>query len=216
MKNLIVFLFSMSFLGTVVFAQDNDNKTDYRDKLMIGFKGGANYSNVYDTKGDVFVADPKLGVVIGVFGSIPIGKLYGIAPEVLFSQKGFKATGQILGSAYGLTRTSNFIDVPIMFAVKPSEFITLVAGPQFSYLLNQKDVFTSGNTTVEQQKEFQNANIRKNLLSIVVGGNVTMKHLVLGGRLAWDLQNNNGDGTSTAPRYKNRWIQLTVGYRLYN
>jgi hypothetical protein len=32
-------------------------------------------------------------------------------------------------------------------------------------------------------------------------------------RGSWDLKNNNGDGTSTTPRYKNVWYQATVGYR---
>jgi len=27
------------------------------------------------------------------------------------------------------------------------------------------------------------------------------------------LQNNNGDGTSNNPRYKNEWTQLSVGFR---
>jgi len=37
--------------------------------------------------------------------------------------------------------------------------------------------------------------------------------LVLSGRVAWDLYDNNGDGTSTTPRYKNVVGQITLGYR---
>ena len=30
-----------------------------------------------------------------------------------------------------------------------------------------------------------------------------------------DIQNNNGDGTSTTPRYKNVWFQGTLGFKFY-
>jgi hypothetical protein len=38
---------------------------------------------------------------------------------------------------------------------------------------------------------------------------------VLSARSGWDVQRNNGDGTSSIPRYKNVWFQATIGYRFY-
>ncbi len=187
--------------------------TDFRDRLMVGLKIGANYSNVYDSKGEQFKSDPKFGLAGGLFLAIPIGRYFGLQPEVLFSQKGFQATGNILGSSYSLTRTTDFIDVPLFFAFKPSEFISLLAGPEFSYLIKKKDVFTNTATSYSQEKEFSNDNIRKNIFGFIVGADITIKHIVLGVRAAWDVQNNNGDGTSSTPRYKNVWYQATIGYR---
>lgn len=197
-------------------AEDSENKTDFRNKLLIGFKVGANYSNVYDAQGEEFSADPKLGAVVGAFLAIPIGKYLGVQPEVLFAQKGFKATGRILGNTYEFTRTTSYIDVPLLFAFKPSEFITILAGPQYSYLVKQRDVFANASTSIAQETEFVNDNIRKNTLGVTAGADITMKHIVLGVRAGWDLQNNNGDGTSTTHRYKNVWYQATIGYRLYH
>lgn len=37
---------------------------------------------------------------------------------------------------------------------------------------------------------------------------------VVGVRAGWDLTNNNGNGNSETPRYKNAWAGLTVGVRL--
>jgi len=48
--------------------------TDFRDKLQIGAKIGVNYSNVYDSQADDFNADAKLGLALGGFVAIPIGK----------------------------------------------------------------------------------------------------------------------------------------------
>ena len=62
-----------------------------QNKVAFGMKAGANYSNVYDSKGEDFNADPKFGLAAGAFLSIPFGQYIGIQPEILFSQKGFKA-----------------------------------------------------------------------------------------------------------------------------
>ena len=189
--------------------------TDVRDKFMFGLKVGINYSNVYDSKGEKFNSDPKIGIASGMFLAIPIGKYIGIQPELMISQRGFRATGNILGSPYTITRTTNYIDVPLLFSFKPSEFLTLTAGPQYSYLISQRNVFANATTTILQEQEFENENIRKNTLSFIGGLELTLKHFVFGARVAMDAQNNNGDGTSKTPRYKNIWFQTIVGYRFY-
>lgn len=212
MKKIILIILSAAFASNLV-AQENE--TDLRKKLTFGLKAGVNYSNVYDSEGEDFNADPKLGLAAGIFLAIPIGKYLGVQPEVLFSQKGFRATGRILGNTYSFTRTTNYIDVPLFITFKPSEFISILGGPQYSYLTNQKDVFANASTTIEQEKEFENDNIRKNTLCFVGGADINLKHIVLSGRAGWDVQNNNGDGSSTTPRYKNVWYQATIGYRFY-
>ena len=207
MKKAILMIFAVACMANMSSAQSDD------DKVRFGVKGGLNYSNVYDEEGEQFEADAKSGFVGGAFLSIPLGKYLGVQPEVLFSQKGFQATGVILGSTYKFTRTTNHIDVPILFAFKPAKFFTLLAGPQYSYLLKQKDVFVNGTTTVEQETEFKNDNIRRNMLGFLGGVDINIDHLVIGARVGWDIVKNNGDGTTTTPRYKNMWYQATVGYR---
>ncbi len=201
----------VSFMVNVGNAQED--KTDLREKLTFGVKVGANLSNVYDSKAEQFNADAKFGLATGVFVAVPIGKYLGIQPEILFSQKGFKATGTLLGSNYSMTRTTDYIDVPLLIALKPIGFLTLLAGPQYSYLLKQKDVFENSAASIEQTDEFKNDNIRKNTMCFTGGFDVNVNNLVIGARAGWDFKENNGDGTSTTPRYKNVWYQATIGYR---
>jgi hypothetical protein len=139
--------------------------------------------------------------------------MFGFQPEVLFSQKGFKATGTLLGRGYELTRTTNYLDIPLMLAVKPIQYVTVMAGPQFSYLIRQKDTFSNASDSFDVIKEFENDNIRKNIMGVVAGIDVNVKHLVVGARAGWDLSTNHGDGSSVTPRYKNAWLQATLGYR---
>ena len=209
-KIIIISLFALTYNGNA-----QENTTDFRNKLTFGIKAGANLSNVYDSKGEAFKHDSKFGLAAGVALAIPIGKYLGLQAEALISQKGFQATGLILGSTYNFTRTTTYLDIPLLFMLKPSEFITIVAGPQYSYLLNQKDVFANASTSIEQQTEFVNDNIRKNMLCVTGGADINLKHIVLGVRAGWDIQNNKGDGSSNTPQYKNVWYQATVGYRFY-
>lgn len=198
-------------------AQENVNAgsssdTDTRSNFVLGAKLGANYSNVYDSEGEDFVADPKLGFVAGGFVTIPLGKLFAIQPEVLYSQKGFKGEGTLLGSSYSFERTTDYLDVPVFLAFRPIEYLSIVAGPQFSYLLKEKNEF-SGAISSSQEEAFNNDNIRKNTLAFIGGVDVNIDKLVIGARAGWDLKENKGDGTSTTPRYKNYWYQLTLGYK---
>ena len=214
MKNAILMLAMVVLTVTNSKAQsEQTTATDNRDKLSFGVKVGANYSNVYDSEGEDFVADPKFGLAVGGFVTIPLGKLFGVQPEILFSQKGFKSSGTYLGSTYEMTRTTDHIDVPILFAVKPIPQISLLFGPQFSYLLSQKDDFTGGSINTTQQDDFNNDNLRKNTFGLTGGVDFNVDNFVIGLRAAWDVNRNNGDGTSTTPRYRNRLLQATVGYR---
>ncbi|MBC7846089.1 MAG: PorT family protein [Flavobacterium sp.] len=212
MKKVIIMIAFVTIAVTNSNAQTTTT-TDNRETLSFGLKIGANYSNVYDSENQDFVADGKFGFAGGAFVAIPFGKFIGIQPEIMYSQKGFKSSGTYLGSTYSMTRTTDYIDVPLLFAVKPIKEVTLLFGPQFSYLMKQKDDFTDGNISSTQQQDFNNDNIRKNTFCLTGGLDFNMNNLVLGLRTGWDVKNNDGDGNTTTPRYKNMWHQLTVGYR---
>lgn len=197
------------------FAISNSYAQKTRDEFSFGLKIGSNYSNVYDSQGDKFTADGKFGLAAGAFLSLPLGKVIGIQPEVIYSEKGFKATGAFLGNNYSATRTTTFIDVPILLAIKPVSFLTILAGPQYSFLIKQNNNFTTSLTSVDQQRIFGNDNIRKNVLGLTGGVDINLSSFVISARAGWDVQNNNGDGTSTTPRYKNAWYQATLGIRLF-
>jgi Outer membrane protein beta-barrel domain len=184
------------------------------DVFALGLKAGLNYSNVYDSQGDDFNADPKYGFAGGAFLTMPIGKYFGVQPEILVSQKGFKATGRVLGGTYGLTRTTTYIDVPLLFAVRPVKYVNILFGPQFSYLAHRKDVFDYGVTSVLQEQEFKNDDLRKNTLCFTGGFDIGIKRVVLSARAGWDVRNNLNDGNPVTPRYKNTWIQGTLGFNI--
>jgi hypothetical protein len=212
MKRIIATVIAL--VPIALFGQSAGGENDFRKQVMFGVKAGVNISNVYDSQGEQFHANTKTGIAAGMFLSIPLSTWIGLQPEVLFSQKGFTGSGIYMSSPYELTRTTNYLDVPIFLAIKPSPFVTLLAGPQYSYLLKQEDTFTSGSATVLQEQTFENDNLRKNVMGFACGFDVNIQYMMLGFRTAWDVQTNNGDGSSSTPRYKNVWYQLTFGFRI--
>jgi hypothetical protein len=211
MKTNYIKLTMICLIGVVfntVKAQD-----DLRDRPAFGIKAGINISNLYDTKGEDFSDKSKIGFAGGVFISIPIGTYLGFQPELIYSQKGYKGSGNIILTEYEYTRNVDYLDVPLLLQIKPIPGLSLLAGPHFSFLLHKGLSFDSGNITVEQQTEIRNNNIRKNILGVTGGLDIELHPVVISGRVGWDLQHNNGDGTSTDPRFKNVWIQTTLGLK---
>lgn len=216
---------------------------DGRNTLQFGIKVGINNSNVYDAQGEDFIASSKIGPVFGGFLSIPLCTWLGIQPEILYSSKGYAGTGAIgsqesssptitppvkgipgiviagAGTGgnpdnYSFIDRLNYLDIPIMLQLKILPSIYLLGGPEYSYLLSRSYIFTNGVTTETMQQQFQNDNIRHNVFGIITGIELNLnRSFVLGGRLAWDELDNNGDGTSTMPRYRNYWGQATLGYK---
>lgn len=206
---ILLFAGIISAQGQII-VMDNDGD-DPREKMRLALRGGVNFSSLYDSEGDNFTSESRIGFVGGAFLSIPINRLLGLQPEVNYSQKGYEGSGSILIANYNYARKLDYLDIPIQLQIKPSPYLHIVAGPQFSFLLRKAIDFESGNLELEQQTNIENYNIRRNTLGAVVGVDLIMMHFVLSGRLAWDLQHNKGDGTSTSPRYKLMVGQITAG-----
>ena len=196
------------FATTMVSAQ-----SDASNRVSLGLKFGANLSNVYDTEGEEFEADAKLGMATGLFITLPITHFLGFQPELLFSQKGYRGSGSVLGSDYSFKRTTNYIDVPLLLTFRTGDYLTLLFGPQYSFLLSQNYTFKSDVLDISRDEQFDNENLRKNTFCVTGGVDINLSNIVIGARAGWDVQSNEGDGTSSTPRYKNMWYQATIGYR---
>jgi len=207
-KSLLSILFVSA--SSIVVAQSSS--VDTREDFKVGVKLGANIANVWDENQGDFEANSKLGFVAGGSMSIPLGQYLGIQPSVLFSQKGFQEQGSFLGNSYTFSRTTNYLDIPVLLEFKPTPFLTLVAGPNYSFLMSKEDEFTSGTVSASDFDRYENENIRRNTLGALVGFDVNVNRWVISPRAGWDLQSNDGDGTSSDIRYKNQWIQLGIGY----
>ena len=95
-------------------------------QISYGVKGGLNFSNIYSTK---LNTDFKQGYHVGAYAKFNL-IILAVQPELLFSQRGYKESNV-------KDVTLNYIDIPVMLKLKIFPMITLDAGPQFSYLINE-------------------------------------------------------------------------------
>lgn len=200
-----VSLFSAQSINAQVQTNSSSYDMDAREELKVGIKAGLNYSNVYSESGDDFVADGKAGFAGGVFVSIPLSQLIGVQPELMYSQKGFK--GDVLGIDY--KATFNYIDLPIHLQIKPTENISILAGPQFSYLLSSKYEFGNLNASSDDAEDDNN----RATIGLSAGVDFTVQNFVISARGAWDLSKVNKDNNTSDINYKNQVLQVTLGYR---
>ena len=213
MKNLFIApIIALALFSThTAIAQDQTSSTAYkmdsREEVKVGIKAGMYYSNVYSESGEDFVADGKAGLAAGIFVSIPLGQLVGIQPELMYSQKGFK--GEVLGLDY--KATFNYLDLPVHLQIKPSENFSILAGPQFSYLLSSKYDLGSFSTVNEEDLEDEN---NRATIGLSAGIDFTVQNFLISARGSWDLSKMNKDNSTSDINYKNQLFQVTLGYRV--
>lgn len=179
---------------------------DNREVLSVGIKAGINYSNVYSESGDGFVADGKVGFAGGVFVSIPLSQLIGVQPELMYSQKGFKTEGTFFDGQI----TSSYLDLPVHLQIKPTKNISILAGPQFSYLLSTKYEL-NGFSAIDEEDLDDNNN--RATLGLSVGVDFTIQNFLISARGSWDLSKVNKDNSTSDINYKNQLFQITLGYK---
>jgi len=87
--------------------------------IKLGVKGGVNIGDIGGSDVDLLETDlgaskkTKVGLVAGAFAEFMIGDMFGIQPEVLYSQKGAKFEDAGLEGKLKL----DYIEVPVLFKV---------------------------------------------------------------------------------------------------
>lgn len=203
MKKVVILAISVLFAGAV-------------NAQTFGVKGGVNFANIIKTGDGDFNTEFKTGFNAGLFAEIPIVSGFSFAPELMFSQKGYKTSGtSILWGPNEYSVTTNFIELPILAKINASDKFSIVAGPQVSFLTSTTETFKQGSESYKNTIREENDRLKKSLLGGVVGVGLDVSEKVsLHGRYALDFQKNNENGTSETPRYKNQVFQVSLGFKL--
>lgn len=173
-----------------------------------GLTGGLNIANTVSSRNSDFSTDTKLGANFGLFVDIPIIYPLSFQPEVLYSQKGYRAN-----TAYGdFAQRANFIDVPILAKIKLAPAFNILVGPQVSFLMNTRNTYYDGFEILQQSKYTYNGD--KTFVGGVLGVAFDLNRNVdLRGRYTIDFQENNPNGSSGVPEYRNQVWQVGLGFK---
>ncbi len=125
MKKFVLILMAVALTAGVAMAQPK-----------FGVKAGLNLSQI--SKDSDIDGDEASKMLPGLFVSghvnFGFGEFFGFQPEVMFSMQGGKQSesGTEMGMSYDLTSKMklNYINVPLLFEVKPITNFSLFVGPQ--------------------------------------------------------------------------------------
>ncbi|WP_109301117.1 porin family protein [Aquimarina sp. AU474] len=117
MKKL--FLLAIAVIGFTFTSSAQD--------IKLGVKGGVNFANV---TGDVDF-DSRTGFHIGGVLQISVLETFAIQPELLYS-----AQGAELGD---IDFNIDYLNVPILAKLKFAKFLSVEAGPQLGFVVNEGD-----------------------------------------------------------------------------
>jgi hypothetical protein len=192
-------LISFALLTTVT-------ASSYAQKLHLDIVGG---TNIYKVTGRSFDEKFKPAFSAGVAGEYTINSMMGIQSELLWNQV-ITHTDQDFSQIYpgvGIADADvylNYISLPVMFAFKPAPEISLLLGPQYSYLVNQ----TSGLLTGEHSGDDA---FKKSDLSLVFGGQLNLGKVRIGARYSIGLSEINA---LQSDPWKYHGFHFYLGYRL--
>jgi hypothetical protein len=174
----------------------------------VGLTGGLNIANTVSSRNSDFSTDTKLGANFGLFFDVPIIYPLSFQPEILYSQKGYRAE-----TVYGdFAQRANFIDVPILAKLKLAPSFNVLVGPQVSFLLNTRNTYYDDFNVIEQNR--YNYNGDKTFVGGVIGVQLDLNRNVdLRGRYTIDFQENNPNGSSGVPDYRNQVWQVGLGFK---
>lgn len=172
--------------------------------ISYGVKGGLNIATLNDVRN----VDSKRGLIAGAFVNVSIpNRPLSLQPELLYTQKGVKASGSGLSSSIELT----YIEVPLLFKFsfpKTGQLRTGVfIGPYLGFNINAEGTITgNGNSSGGSIDE----SIRNTDFGFVIGGGLGVKIFQLELRYGAGLTKVFEDNSSG----KNGVISLVTGIRI--
>jgi hypothetical protein len=212
MKKLLLAAMVLLIVGTA----DAQRRHGYRRQRVsddyyrprVGLTGGLNIANTISSRNSDFSTNTKLGANVGLFVDVPIVYPLSFQPEILYSQKGYRAN-----TIYGdFAQRANFIDVPLLLKLKLAPAFNILAGPQISFLMNTRNTYYDGFNVIQQDRYTYNGD--KTFIGGVLGVAIDLnRNVELRGRYTVDFRENNPNGSSGVPAFKNQVWQVGLGFK---
>ncbi|BAP31575.1 uncharacterized protein CHSO_2538 [Chryseobacterium sp. StRB126] len=220
--------------GTLAFAQESTTvntsplKKDVQP-VRFGIKAGGN--SAYFSEQKFGMNSQKLGFHAGAFVNIPISKQFSFQPEVLYNQMGARDVAYSTETTTGATTvktkgeskvTMNYISVPLMVQMRPTDKFYIEAGPEFSYFINGK---TKGEATVASTTGGITTTTSSSQSDDLNKDAINRFNFGLGLGLGYDITNNIGisarytnsltkiEKSRPAAENNNRVFQLGLNYK---
>lgn len=174
MKKLLSSICLLAFLTAFSF-----NNASAQSPVSFGLRGGLNFANL----NNVDDTDSRTGFMAGVYAniSIPLSPI-SIQPEVLYTQKGFDASGTVFGQDINTTTKLDYIEIPVLakFSFAPGPVTPHVYfGPYLGFNINAEvEAESGGQSGSENIKD----SVKDTDFGVVVGGSIDISKFNFGVR----------------------------------
>ncbi|MDO5607590.1 MAG: porin family protein [Capnocytophaga sp.] len=170
-------------------------------QVHLGAKAGANLGKL---DGVAYKDNFELGYQVGGFVSVGLGKL-AVQGEVLFNQTNttFKDSyTSVWNNAFDKGKTLNYVSVPVLLKYNPEGRVSLMAGPQFSFLTNRDENLWQNGEKLFKETDF----------SVVAGAELNFKPLSVYARYVWGFSDISNFGNEKA---NSQQIQVGLALQLF-
>jgi hypothetical protein len=187
-------------------------------QTTLGVKGGINVADVSTdvAEFELLGTSSKTGFVGGAYANLGLGGLFAIQPELLYSQKGFKAEETGVEAQFKV----NYFEIPVLLKAQfPMEMIrpAIYAGPVVSFETTCKLGLAEGEVSADFDCDSEEAGVderKKTEFGAVFGGNLDLFLgsivLTLDARYQLGLT-NLADSPDVNEEVKNRVWQIMGG-----
>ena len=191
--------------------------TAFAQGATFGVEGGINVANVSFSAGDSSEPTPdfksKTRGVFGIFMARDFNPKAGLQVDVLYSQKGTKATVTDGVNKFTFEASVDYIEIPVLIrgniGGSGSMRVRVFAGPSFGFKVAHDTETTFNGVVVpdEEDEEFTNYDI-----GFVIGGAVQFGKAFVDVRYNWGFVNVATDDGS-GDEVKTRTLGVMVGFR---
>jgi hypothetical protein len=175
-----------------------------------GVKGGVNVATVkIDGEDGGPKLDSRIGLVAGVFATLPLTSWLDLQPEALYAMKG----GRLDLDGVESTLALDYIDVPVLARIVKrgagARRYYAAGGPSFGFRVRARSRVDFGSSTedIDVADSIERAD-----LGVAFGGGLEAGALVIDGRYTLGLKDVDKD-KSDSVKVTNRAFSITLGFR---
>ena len=173
------------FVSLDGYSQEQQTSTESSLTPKLGIKGGVSFTNLFIE--DVDNESMKVGGHVGLFAKIPMTEGVSFMPELLYFNKGTKATYNNSIQGKGEYRFNlNYIESPATFAFNIVENFSLHAGAYVAYLASA-NVKNLQDGTIQNAETLDADDFNRWDYGLVGGAAFDIDHFTIGARYNYGL-----------------------------
>ncbi|GAA5020802.1 hypothetical protein GCM10011506_04080 [Marivirga lumbricoides] len=209
MKKTIFLLGLLIPFSFSTFAQMDD---DADKESKVGIRGSFNLTNWYEDELDD--KNLKAGFGVGIFYRGFVSDNFSIQPEIGFTQKGSTFEYDVLWADGEVRGILNYVELPVLFNIHPTDFLHIGAGPYVATLISAKaKAVDDDGDSFEGEESFDRDNFQTFDWGFAIDAGLDFDNVSVGARYGLGLQNVEWDtDLAEGDLGKNSALQIYIGF----